>query len=174
MTGWISERAAQRYELWGHTAKIEAETPRLWKALFDAISEVCTEYGGRFPGQADPHDYLNNGAFAHTSFFVEVLKEPVTPGFDKHLKRKLSVTLDQATHKIKCDCTGCAPSEIQIGIGKERDVALIDAAGEMTLAQAVEKIMDPFLFPDLKAEKRQSATCLNTARSDQAAAPVNG
>lgn len=153
MTGWLEKRAQQRYILSLQAAKIKESAFPLWKALWGAIGEVCAEYEQRYPSGIEPFDGIAKSVFSHEKVWVEVVQGPVTPGFPKHVKRSLTLILNQQTCKITC-----GSSEFCMAVGTNGDVCLKDTSGELTLDQVVEKIMDPFLFPDLRAEKSQSAS----------------
>jgi len=155
MTGWIEEKARQRHALQVQTAKIKANALAIWKALWDAVGEVAEEYQQRFPHSAEPHEYIDKGPFTHDTVWLEVLYGPAPVIVDRNVKRKLTLTLDQKNCTIRESCKG---QVFRIGVGGNGDVCLMDAAGGISLDEAAERIMAPFLFPDLEESARGATT----------------
>lgn len=153
MTGWLEAKANKRCVLRGQTEKIKANTLATWKALWEAIGEVCAEYQQRFPADLEPYDHIARSVFSHDTVGVKIMHGPATLGIPKDAKRELRLVLDQQNCKITWD-----HNEFRIAIGRNGDVCLMDTSGELTLDQAVEKIMTPFLFPDLEEEEAHQAT----------------
>jgi hypothetical protein len=145
MSQWFEERKKQREQLRLQTAKIQGDTPALFEALRSAIDEAVGEYRQTYPYSAETLEYIGKRPRVNDRVCFEVLSAP--PPADKDVKRKIAVTFDRKTCKVTEDYKG---QTFRVGIGRNGDTCFMDGSVEPTIDEVTERIMAPFLFPDLE------------------------